>query len=107
MILIFVSPVKTRKYFSPLVFFYCLNISFASFGEKKLKSVAPFYANKDNLALLRNMTNLFCRHVFFFFFFFFFSNFYFSNVNVFMFSYFDQNFIEKFLWESGFQILVK
>ena len=25
-----------------------------------------------------------------------------SNVNVFMFSYFEPNFIEKFLWESGF-----
>ena len=29
-------------------------------------------------------------------------NFYFSNVNVFIISYYDSNFIEKFLWESGF-----
>ena len=27
---------------------------------------------------------------------------YFKNVNVFMFSYFEPNFIEKFHWESGF-----
>ena len=27
---------------------------------------------------------------------------YFSNVNVFIFSYFESHFIEKFLWESGF-----
>ena len=26
----------------------------------------------------------------------------FSNLNVFMFSYFEPNFIEKFFWESGF-----
>ena len=32
---------------------------------------------------------------------------YFSNVNLFMFSYFETNFIEKFLWESDFQILAK
>ena len=30
------------------------------------------------------------------------SKFYFSNVIVFMISYFEPNFIEKFLWESGF-----
>ena len=28
--------------------------------------------------------------------------FYFSNVNIFRFSYFEPNFIEKFLWESVF-----
>ena len=27
---------------------------------------------------------------------------YFSNVNLFIFSFFETNFIEKFLWESGF-----
>ena len=29
------------------------------------------------------------------------------NVNPFMFSYFEPNFIEKFFWESGFHILAK
>ena len=32
----------------------------------------------------------------------FFSKVYFTNVNVFMFSYFEPNFIEKFLWKSSF-----
>ena len=36
-----------------------------------------------------------------------FLKYYFSNVNLFMFSYFKPNCIEKFLWEVAFQILAK
>ena len=35
-------------------------------------------------------------------FFFFYYKFYFKNVNIFMFSWFEPNFIEKFYWKSGF-----
>ena len=64
----FTSSIKTRKDFSPSFFFFffffcnCLNISYASFGEKK----------NDN-----------CSQILF------------QNVNVFIFSYFELNFIQS------------
>ena len=52
-----------------------------------------------NVALLCNVTKLVSTAIFkqnnFF-------KFYFKNVNVFVLSYFEPNFIEKFNWESGF-----
>ena len=87
------------------VFCYYLNTRYASFGKKKMKSVAPFSGKQHKLALLRNVTKnvwppfwngmFVCLFVWFFF------KYYFSNVNLLMF-YFEPNFIENFFWESGF-----
>ena len=92
------SPVKTRRIFHSFFFFFfffcnCLNIRWASFGGKKMQLVAPFSGNYHKLAYFGDVTKNVLAEIW---------NgiiylkFDFSNVNLFMFSYFKHNLIEKF-----------
>ena len=73
----------------------CLNISYASVGQKNYIGYAISTLISITLALLHNVTKLasaatFKQNNFFF-------QIYFKNVNLFIVSYFELNFIEKFL----------
>ena len=95
-ILFFASPVKTHKdYFVKILL---LRLSYASFGEKNWNRLRHFYANYHKLTFWDDVTKMFWppffnRMIFF--------KFYFRSVNVCMF-YFEPNFVDKFIWESGF-----
>ena len=78
-----------------LFFVIAYNFSYASFGEKKWYGLRHFHAYYRKLSLLRNVTKLvlsviFKQNTFF--------KFYFKNVNVDIFSYFESNFIDKLIW---------
>ena len=92
----FASPVNAYRFF--LLFFDCLTIGYASFGEKNDIGRAIFTLismNGHYCAMSQDIgRHLQTKYLFL--------KFHFKNVNVFMFFNFQQNFVEKFIWESGF-----
>ena len=100
----FASPVKKRKDFFHSFFSTgnCLNIGYASFLWKKIDIDCAVFTliSINEHYLMHNVKNLVLAailkwNIFFF-------KFYFKDVNVFMFFNLEPNFIEKFLWKSGF-----